>query len=379
MKSKLTACFFAGILLGALVIACGSTPPAVEDPPPAPTQTAPPAQRPESPTPDPNAGQPDEAAMNALQEARERVGKARQRANDFNGSLYFSQEWDQADDIITRLEEDRELTGMAQVREAISAYNRAAGAFDKIFDDSIPLFAKERENELNSFRAAAVDEGARELLPEYFLTADKTAVLALDKYKNKDYYGAREGILEAVELYRALITGSQALKVRREILERNFIDTDPESFELADLAARTAADAFMDMNTRDAQDGAEEAYIRYDMILKTALEEYASRYREDADLQRQQAIRSKANVAVRQEFDLASSVYSLAEAAFREENFDEAVKFYIQVSSMYKVLEETAGEKRQIAEDALRNAELKMVESDGRARHAELVLEGGTQ
>ena len=379
MKSKLTACFFAGILFGVLVIACGSTPPAVEDSPPVAAQTAPPAQRPESSTPDPNAGQPDEAAMNALQEARERVGKARQRANDFNGSLYFSQEWDEADDIITKLEEDRELSGMAQVREAISAYTKSAEAFDKIFADAIPLFAKERENELNSFRAAALDEGARELLPDYFLTADKNAVLALDKYKSEDYYGAREGILEAVELYRILITGSQALKVRREILERAFTETDPESFELADLAARTAADAFVDLNTRDAQDGAEEAYIRYDMILKTALEEYASHYREDADLQRQKAIESKANVAVRQEFELASSIYSLAEAAFREENFDEAVKFYTQVSSMYKVLEETSGEKRQIAEDAIRNAELKMVESDGRARHAELVLEGGTQ
>ena len=379
MKSKLTACFFAGILFGVLVIACGSTPTAVEDSPPVAAQTAPPAQRPESSTPDPNAGQPDEAAMNALQEARERVGKARQRANDFNGSLYFSQEWDEADDIITKLEEDRELSGMAQVREAISAYTKSAEAFDKIFADAIPLFAKERENELNSFRAAALDEGARELLPDYFLTADKNAVLALDKYKSEDYYGAREGILEAVELYRILITGSQALKVRREILERAFTETDPESFELADLAARTAADAFVDLNTRDAQDGAEEAYIRYDMILKTALEEYASHYREDADLQRQKAIESKANVAVRQEFELASSIYSLAEAAFREENFDEAVKFYTQVSSMYKVLEETSGEKRQIAEDAIRNAELKMVESDGRARHAELVLEGGTQ
>jgi hypothetical protein len=139
---------------------------------------------------------------------------------------------------------------------------------------------------------------------------------------------------------------------------------------IADYEARNAA---------AAQDKADEALLRYNLALRTAKESFAAENGAAAATERQRALDLKANVAVRQDFDSAQSIYNRANSSYRSENFDSAAELYAESRSMYEVVSQVAREKRRIAEEALQTADEKMLESDNIAKDAELILEGGAQ
>jgi hypothetical protein len=369
--SRLSGWFLCGLLILAGALSCATQPPAEPAPP---AEEAPPEE-----TPDPDKAPPDQASLNALNAAAERAARARQLTIDFDGPAAFPSDWQSAEARYTQAESGKDTSTAKAVRESASRYNEAASAFESLADKSIARFARDLEAEVAGARAGAVKAGAETLASGYLRSADDAAREAASQYGAKDYYGARDSAYRARDMYGILKTGSEAYKVRQEIIDRDFVHYDPHNIGIADEIGLSAIADYEDGDITSAQDKADEALFRYNLALRTGKESFAAEKGAVAADERQKALNLKANVAVRQDFEAATSIYNRAHNSYRAQNFDAAAALYEESGAMYEVICQVAVEKRRIAEEALRNAAEKMVESDTAAKDAELILEGGAR
>jgi hypothetical protein len=330
-------------------------------------------------TPAPDKDLPDQASLDALNAAAERAALARQLVIDSNGPAAFPSDWQSAEAQYTQAESEKDVSTAKSVGESASRYEAAAVAFETLADKSIAQFARDLEAEVIAAREAAVKADAETLGSGYFQSADTKALEAVAQYKAKDYYAARDSAYLARDMYGVLKTGAEAYKVRQEILDRGFTVYDPGNVGAADELAVSSIADYEAGDMESAQDKADEALLRYNLALRTGKETVARNKADAANAERQKALNLKANVAVRQDFDEATSIYNRAANSFRAQNFDAAAALYEESRAMYEVISIVAEEKRRIAEEALRDAAEKMAESDNTARNAELILEGGAR
>jgi hypothetical protein len=365
MKNKYLLYFLLGLLILAAV-SCKSTQPAAE---------APPAEE----MLDPNDGPPDQASLNELNAAVEKAANARKLVIDFNGPAYFPPDWEAAESLNSQAESGKSTANLRSTRESIARYNAAAGAYSALADKTIPRYAQDLENEVLAAREEAIAAGANYLAQEYLYDSDNKAVEAYAAYQSNDYYNARDTAFVAKNMYETLAIGVNAYKVRLEIEDRGFARYDPSAIEATDAMCFSAIPDYEAGDIAAVRGKAEDALSQYSQSLAKGKESYASDTGAAAAAERQRSLDLKANVAVRQDYDAANAVYNRAVTSFRGKNYDDAANLYNQSRALFEAATASAREKRRIAEDALREAELKMVESDGTARNAELILEGGAE
>jgi hypothetical protein len=354
----------------------GTGSPVPEAPPSPPPQEAPRPQPPAEAGPEQAAG-PDQAALDALDQAKARAENARKRAADFDAPSYFPTEWEAAENDYQGIGADR--SSAPAVEDAARRYNAAADAYDTIFNNAIPLYAKALEDEILRARAEAIAAGIEELAPEYLAVADDAAVNAEDRYHGEDYYGADAAAHEALDRYRALTAGSEGYQVREEIVRRDFAGFDADNFNQADAAFTAAADAYETGDAAGALKGAAESKRRYTQALRAGWAAYAAQLQALARRERQNALSEKANVAVKNEFAGVERTYNQAETFFKAEGYENAAGLYVKSEAGYVAVAQTAREKRRIAEAAIQAAEKKLAESEAVVRDAEVVLEGGEE
>jgi hypothetical protein len=328
---------------------------------------------------DPENGPPSQAVLDALNSAIARAIQARKLATDFNGAGYFPPEFDSAEALYTQAESGKSTNTMSSTRESAARYNLAADAFTAVADKAITRYAEDLSAEVIAAREGAVNAGAAFLAEDYLLQADNTAADALAKYNARDFYNARDTGMTARDMYTALETGVDALKVRLEIDDNDFVRYDPAAIERADNEGLSAVADYEAGNIAGAKSKAGNVLSSYRQSLEKAWESYAADTGAAAAAERQKALDFKANVAVRQEYDAANAIYNRGVSSYRGRNFDNAANLYMESQAMFEIVTQTAREKRRIAEDALRQAALKVEESDEAAQDAELILGGGVQ
>jgi hypothetical protein len=312
----------------------------------------------------------------SLDAAIARAEASRKRASDFDAASYFPSDWEAAEGLysnaggLPRISAD-------EIRQAAAAYNAAADAYDGVFRSTVPLYAQAREDEVIAVRNAVLASGLAGQFPQYLLKADTVALNAVDQYEREDYYAARDTAAEALAMYQVLKAGSDAYLVRQVITGRNFTGYDPENFDKADTTGLAAVNDYDAGNIEQAKAGAEEAGRRYNLVLKTAWTAYAAEKKASAGLQRQNALDLKANIAVRDDYNAVARIFNQAESSLKTEKYEEASGLYEQSESGFVKVSRTAAEKRRVAEEAIRAAEEKMIESDDTAKKAEIILEGG--
>jgi hypothetical protein len=364
MKNRYQMAFLLFTPVLFFAFACKSTPKETEPPPPAETPA------PVSPE---ASAQPD---LNALNQAIARAGEARKKALDFESPSYFPSDWEAVEDQYTAAGTLARNTA-DEVQRAAAQYNKAADTYEDLFRKTIPLFAQAREDEIVRARNELIATGLSNTFPDPLLEVDRIAVQALSQYEGEDYYAARDSAYAARDRYQALKTGADAYLKRKEIVDRDFIAYDPDNFNKADEIGLAAVNNYQSGNIEQARDEAEEAELRYNLVLKTGWSSYAAERGAAAGVERQKALDLKAHVAVKEEFDAASDIYNRAGASLRAEKYEDAAILYTQSEARFIVIGQTAAEKRREAEEALRAAEQKMLESDEAAKKAELILEGG--
>jgi hypothetical protein len=360
MKNRYQVAFLLFMPVLFFVFACKSTPKQTESTPPAegiPETSAP-------------------ANLDALNQAVARAEDARKRAMDFESPAYFPSDWEGAEAQYASAGALARNTA-DEVQQAAARYNQIADTYEDLFKKALPLFAQAREDEIVSARNEAVATGLSGTFPDYLLEVDRIVTQALAQYEGEDYYAARDSAYAARDRYQALKTGADAYLKRKDIVDRNFITYDPENFNKADEIGLAALDHYQAGNVEQARNEAEEAELRYNLVLKTGWASYAADRGAAAGVERQKALDLKANVAVKGEFDVAADIYNRAGASFQAEKYEDAAVLYTQSEARFVVICQTAAEKRREAEEALRAAEQKMMESDETAKQAELILEGG--
>jgi len=375
MKCKFSLRFFLGSLILLAVFSCKSAPPpeappAVETPAPAPAP---------APVLTGDAGPATQADLSALDAAAARAAASRKKAADFDAESLLPSDWQSADALYSEAERGKNTSTSGAAKESAARYNKAADAFDALFDKVISQYADEKRKELLDAREAALSAGAGDLLPDYLLQADNSADEAEGKYLANDYYGAKSSADDAITMYKTLKAGLDANKIREEIVKMGFLDSDPAKLGLADNALNSAISNFSAKDYTSAKDDAETALNNYSQVLKAAYETYAGVFAADAAAARERALNYKANVAIKADFDAAEAIYNRARTAYNSQIYDESGRSFFDCIPMFTAAADAAMEKQRMAEEALRRADQKVAESDEAARNAERLLEGGVQ
>jgi len=382
MKSKYVWLILAGLVALFAVVSCKTTPPAETESTPT-QEAATPAPAP-APTPAPAPAQnvptsPTQADLDALNAAAARAAAARTLVSDFNGSTLFPQDWQSADSLYSQADQQKDNSTQSATQDSTARYNKAADALEALASKTLAQSYDTMEKQITDARDAAVNAGAGDLVPDMLLQADNTTADALAKYQAKDYYGARDAANSALSMYGILTDGIAAYNVRMEIANRGFETYDSDNIAAADDTLRSAADDYSAKNLPSAKAKVDKAAQSYKQSLQTCWHSFATEKGANAGAERQNALNLKANVAVKDDFNSAQTVYTNADTAFQANKFEDAANLYQQSQSMFAAVSQAASAKQQAAQDALQRANQKMTESDETARKAELILQGGAQ
>jgi len=355
-------CIFSTLVVAMLVltsVACKSTP-KPEEPPKASASVQP------------------KAAPDALKEITAKVEEARKRAQDFESPSYFPSDWEKAEADYAAANNLPKSTD-DEVKKAAAAYSTLVDTYDGLFKKTVPLYAQAREDEIIAARDELIASGFAKEFPNYLLKADKIALSALEQYEAEDYYPARDTAAAALDEYETLLVGSKVFVTRREVIDRGFTSYDNDNFIRADEIADAAVEKYEAGDKKAAVDHAEEALLRYNIVLTNAWTSYSAEKRDFANYERENAITNKVNIAVRDAFRNADEAYNQAEESYKAEKFDEAAIKYIEAEALFVVAGQETEEKRQKAMDVIRMAEEKIEESVETAAEAERIIEGGSK
>ncbi|GHU08882.1 hypothetical protein FACS1894151_05590 [Spirochaetia bacterium] len=222
------------------------------------------------------------------------------------------------------------------------------------------------------------DTNVLDVFPAQLDLAEITGLEALDLFDGGRFDDAVNGAQAAYSYLDILKTGTDAYKVRQDIVDQDFVRFDESNFDRADEAGLAALGAY-DNDNIAAQDYADEALLRYHLAFATGWASYSGERRRFAADERQNALNQKANIAVRSDYDKVSAIYIEAESAYQSGRYEEAAELYFNAEYQFVLVQAAAVEKRIRAEDAIRAAEEQIAASDETARNAEILLEGGTR
>ena len=369
MKKTIISIFLIAAIAALISVSCGSAPPATGQ---QLTEGGGPARGTETVRSD------DQTVPAALREPIAKAEEARRRAVDFESPDYFPSDWE-------GLEAQYNAAGVMprsnanEIQQAVTAYNNAADAYDDLFAKTLPLYAQAREDEVISVRDELIGTGLTARFPEYLQNVDKIALAAMDQYEAGDYYAARDTAAEALKEYETLLTGARVYLVRQEIVDRGFDVYDFENFSRADEITLAALEEYETGNKEAAVAHAEDALLRYNVVLENGWPKYAVVRRASVASERNLALSERANIAARDTFREADAIYNQAEEIFATEDFQNAAVLFVSAEALFAVSRVETEEKRQRAIETIKLAEERIEESGETAVEAERIIEGGSR
>jgi hypothetical protein len=325
------------------------------------------------------------AALDTLAAAKEQVEEARKRASDFGGPEYAAEEWAAAEALYTEAGGREKIDTLEDVRESIARYEQTNAAYEDVFNRSLPQYAQALQERILQERAAALAAGIGTLSPERLHAADDAVDRALGLYEAEDYSAAAGSGYLALDMFRLLKMGAETSTVRREIEDYGFEKYDPDAYDAAGADALAVIGGYDALphnggeNIQEVLAQAEAVQARFNATLENGWKRYALERQAAAEAERQAALELKVQVAARDEFETAQASYDQAGTFFQADSYKEAAERYIQAEFLFAQASETASGKRRLAEEALREAEKKLADSDEMARKAEAILEGNNE
>ena len=307
------------------------------------------------------------------------VEEARKRAMDFESPAYFPSDWEDVESRYADAGNAQKPTTESEVRQATASLSAILDTYNELFKKTIPLYAQAREDEIMAARYDLIGTGLTSSFPEYLERADKIALTALDQYEAEDYYASRDTAAKALWEYEALFEGAMIYLKRQEIIDRGFYEYDPVNFDKADEVALEAVDNYEAGDQEAAADNAQEAMLRYNVLLTNGWTSYSADRRSSASLEREMALADKVNVAVRDAFREADAIYSQAVDSFRAEKFEEAAILFTDSEALFAVARQDTEGKRRRAIETIRIAEETIEGSSEAAAEAERIIEGGSR
>jgi hypothetical protein len=315
----------------------------------------------------------DQAVLDAAKAGAE---ASRARAMEVQGQVYFPDEWAEAE---SRFEENLAVSPAAgkETEDSAAEWDSLAAVYDDIFQNSLSRFAADKKNDLDQVREAALESGARDIIPDRFGQADEFADTAGEQFDQGDYRTAIDSANDAYDHYMVLKTIADAYNKQQEADARDFFAYDPENYELAANSGNTAVELYDGGSMEESLDAAEESLLRFNLVLKNGWVAFTDERAVEAKEWREACHEVKANVAVRQDYESAEKLYNQAFVALRSEEYADAADLFEQSEALFLQAHDAAVEKRIRAEAALREAEERLAASEEKAQSAEELIEGG--
>ncbi|MDR1506288.1 MAG: hypothetical protein LBI67_04235 [Treponema sp.] len=316
----------------------------------------------------------DAAALRLLGNARARAEAARAQALGVDAGSYFPDDWGRAESRYGEAGRAGNPANLGEARNQSDEWGRIARVYDDLYDRALPRFAEDKTNQLVAAREAALESGAMEILSDQFTEADTLALSARDKLENRDYTGAMEDGVAAYDRYVVLKTIADAHSLKEEADAYDFIVYDLENYRAGADAGANAVDLLTDGVVAEAKENADEALRRFGLVLENGWISYANEKSAAAQSWRQAALDAKANVAVRDAYQNAERAYNQAHVALRSGDFLEAADLFDSSGILFRQSRDAAVEKRVKAEEAIRQAEQIVSESEAKARSAQELI-----
>jgi len=302
-----------------------------------------------------------------------RVEEARKRAMDFESPAYFPSDWEALE---ARYAAAR---GESAAATRTALYNDIADAYDDLFRKTVPLYAQAREDEIIDIRDELISTGFTSSFPDYLYNADEIALEALDQYEAGNYYEAKDAAAKAQKEYETLMIGARIYLARQEIVDRGFWQYDHDNFDKADDVTINAMDEYEAGNKESAVTYAEEALLRYNLVLSNGWTAYSADRRNLAAAERDLALSERVNIASRDTFREGETLFNQASETFSSESYQNAAILFMDAEAIFAIARQETEEKRLRAIESIRLAEEKIEESNETAIEAERIIEGGSR
>jgi tetratricopeptide (TPR) repeat protein len=193
---------------------------------------------------------------------------------------------------------------------------------------------------------------------------------------------ADSGLIRRQEIYDELgyiLVAAQAK--RQELVDNGFYEESPQAFGVADNALNHAVEDYaagIDAVGENSLVNARMALEGFTAIIDSVWLSRADAQRVKSANAQQQALKLKADVAVKDRYTLAAELHNKGDAALRGKDYAAAIGFYEEATPVFDETIKIAAEKKEKAEFALKNAEQKIVESEKIAEDAVKFIENSS-
>jgi hypothetical protein len=328
------ALFGAVVAALALTMSCASKPPAVEPeaPPAAPAAAAEPA---------PVAAAP---AVAAPDELKAEAAALRKKAFDLGIKDVLPAEYAAAEAAYLLGNEKYGKDNAA----AAGAYRDAVDGYSGAIERGLPLLASAEGDKARAAESAAYRKG----VAEYFYDegdATSSALLEAQAVEEAgDYEEAIASYKSTASRFAALATMCDAAASRDAISARDFAKWDPSNWTLAEGKLSSARELF-GSDPKASLSAADEAALRYKLVMQNALGYYMNDRKAVSEAERDRASSIKAEVAVKDDYEAAVSLYGEAEERRAADDADAAAGLYDRSAAAFAAVYDTAKVKMDSA------------------------------
>jgi tetratricopeptide (TPR) repeat protein len=239
---------------------------------------------------------------------------------------------------------------------------------------SAPKAAPEPEVE----EEIVVVEEIVEEIPEIIETAPIVEVIVPETAPME----ADSGFIRRQEIYDELgyiLVAAQAK--RQELIDNGFYEESPQAFGVADNALNHAVEDYVagiDAVGENSLVNARMALEGFTAIIDSVWLSRVDAQRVKSANAQQQALKLKADMAVKDRYALAAELHNKGDAALRGKDYAAAIGFYEEALPVFDEAIKIAAEKKEKAELALKNAEQKIAESEKIAEDAVKFIENSS-
>ncbi|MDR1072976.1 MAG: hypothetical protein LBL45_04790 [Treponema sp.] len=309
---------------------------------------------------------PDEAMQGALKDAQGKVETARKQSMDFGGITYAADEWNAAETLYTAAK-DLPLVTMQDYQTAIPQFDGIFNSYTDVFNKAAPQYIEVRKSLIASKRQEAVDAGVETYFAQYLATVDEQDRNSLALYANGDYYGYQAASFEVEKRYGLLQTEAVALSLKDEIIANKFDRFDPDALDAADESLTAAETAYAANDLDAARSAADDALAKYQQVLANGWKSYAGEQQPRAEAARTDALAIHADIALKDDFDVADAVYNQGAADYDAESYPAAADSFVKVQPMFAALAKTASDQQKNAATTLQAAQRVVAASQKKA------------
>jgi hypothetical protein len=349
-----------------ILAGCASKPPAPPEPEPTPPIVVPePIAAPEP--------APPVISAEELVDLHARALAMRKNAFDLELSTTHTAEYRKADGAYvlgkTALDKDERPAAKENLEEALAL-------FTNLVLREAPLFTAERARVAEAARNRAYSSGAQTASPVALAASEAFMADARQYTEAGDYRAAIMDYLKATTAFDAAEKGSRAAAIKARIDSLGFAALDPGNYQIASTKLATINREVVG-NPTVAQDAAEEALLRFNLALAKGWEMSAGTRRAKAEAYKNQSEAIKAQVAVRDLYTEAKSVWDAAAAAQATGRHEDSIPLFEEAEGRFMVVYELAAAKKAEAEAAMRAAAEKAAASSDILEKGEATLAGG--